>query len=829
MKKHYPVIFVVMACVIFACGCSGISPVTPQQDLTAANAHVQKTNTHLWGLYDVYIDIPTQTATAVLNRDAMFTANVVNFLNGKTSNLGFKINGTPVGTGYVDVDIDVSITHPFPGLSQYDGNDVRGVFMGEGSAVLNYNPELIYAVHGTDQSMLPDPDDNLGGPDGYTRWFNKPEFSGTMPLFSHTQGKLATPGYNESATLNPYKYFADGLGATDDLWSFLKDTDSGQGQFSSGVTNTRNYYLRFPTAKGVKYSYAVLATWKGALPEDHPSNCPEAIAVDLTNSSNLYFVDQDNKGGALKLDIGVWDWDSVVSAGVMEDYKLFIESTVHSAPVPLSLSEMTPTSGGDHYSTYHVEIFPDNITGNSGNELWIIAEQTGFDYTNDFGVTNLADTDPVAAIFRYDLKVSNSLTNHDPVCDLVVNDTMPLHGWDVGVPVHFDASGSTDADGDTLAYEWDFDGDGVYGEAVDDSIDSGTSAMPVHNYKNNYNGQACVRVTDGQGGKSDCCQSIQVVAHQSKNIPLRTGVVASDIAVSHTSGYFLVLYSDNQVWKYSASKWYAQADASLFYTIPYSGMNYIDIDQVDNSVVGGYPSGGSYIRDYSPTGGLLGNYSIWCAGATRDVGTVPGSGNHANNHCWVFGFYPGNYNVSCFFEVFAPSYSNPSNQWVITIFPPYNGYDKYNSEWVKGMEMISNDSFWAVEGLDYYAGLFQVPGEPNIGSAVINYNGAYCGTGVPTDSDDGFNEPLDLTVDSDGRVFVLDELSTSEPRVKVFEPTGEPAASDGSFGNTTNINGDPLRLEGSSYVDPNYGNLMYVLHGSTAPSKVSVFFPSEMP
>jgi hypothetical protein len=764
-----------------------------------------------------------------LNRDAMFTANVVNFLNGKYSNLGFKINDTPIGAGYIDVDIDVSITHPFPGLSQYDGNDVRGVFMGDGSGSLKYNPELMYAVQGVDQTMLPDPDDNLGGPDGYTRWFNKPEFNGTMPLFSYTQGKLATPSYNESATLNPYKYFADGLGVNDDLWTFLKDSDSGHGLFSSGVTNTRNYYLRFPTAKGVKYSYAVLANWKGELPSDHPSNCPEVIAVDLTDQSNLYFVDQTNKGGALKLDIGVWDWDSTISAGVMEDYKLILESTVLNAPVSLSFSQMTPTGGGEHYSTYHVEITPDNITSTSGNELWVIAEQQGFDYTNEFGVTNLADTDPLASFFRYNIKVSNSLTNHDPVCDLVVTDASPIHGWDVGVPVHFDASGSTDVDGDTLSFEWDFDGDGVYAEPVDDSIDSGTSAMPVHNYKTNYNGQACVRVTDSQGGKSDCCKSIQVIAHQSKNISLRTGVVAKDIAVSLNSGFFLVLYTDGQVWKYSASKWYAQADASLLYTISYSGMSFIDLDQQDNSVVGGYPSGGSYILDYSPSGGVLSTYSIWCAGPTRDVGTIPGSGNHANNHSWVFGFYPGNYNYSCFFEVFAPTYANPSNQWIISNFPPYNGYDRFNSDWVMGMEMVSNDTFWAVEANDYYAGLFQVPGEPNLASAVINYNNSYCGTGSPTDTDLGFNNPLDLTVDSNGRVFVLDALSTGEPKVKVFEPTGEPAVSDGSFGNSTSINGVPLRLEGTSFVDANYGNLMYVLHGDAAPSKVSVFFPSEMP
>jgi hypothetical protein len=235
------------------------------------------------------------------------------------------------------------------------------------------------------------------------------------------------------------------------------------------------------------------------------------------------------------------------------------------------------------------------------------------------------------------------------------------------------------------------------------------------------------------------------------------------------------------------------------------------------------------VHEYSPTGTLLGSYSIWCAGPTRDVTTVPGTGNHANNHCWVFGFEPGNYNISCFFEVLAPTYTNPSNQWVITQYPPYNGYNRFDSSWVVGMEMISNDQFWAVETNNLYAGRFQVPGEPNVAGAVINYNGAYCGTGAQTDADNGFNNPLDLTLDAAGRIFVLDKLSTNDPSIKVFQPDGEPAPSVGSFGNTTNISGDPLRIDGTPWTDPNYGNMMFVLSGSTAPSKLSVFFPSEMP
>jgi hypothetical protein len=356
----------------------------------------------------------------------MFTANVVSFINGKPSNLGVHVNKVVPGTGYTDIDVSIDISHPFPGMPHYDGYDVRGVFMGDGSGTLGYNSDLVYAVEGSDQYMLPDPDDGYGGPDGYTRWFNLPEFStGGMALFQYTQGKLASPGFSGTASLNPYKYFTDGLGATGDAPDWLENHPSLNGVFTSGTTNTRNYYLRFPDTKGVKYGYAITANWAGPDPDDHPANAPEAVACTVTDSSNVFYAGPSNKGGKIKLDIGVWDWDSSVnSSGVMEDYIIFIESTVLSAVYQLNTSEMTPTGGSAKYYTYHVEIPADNVNGTDGNEYWVIVEQKGYDYTNDFGVTNLADTDPLAALFRYDLAVSGS-GNTSPVINGITDDIEP--------------------------------------------------------------------------------------------------------------------------------------------------------------------------------------------------------------------------------------------------------------------------------------------------------------------------------------------------------------------------------------------------------------------
>lgn len=388
-------------------GCSsGQNPMSPQNQkevVQKAEAN-QRSQTHLWGLWTVTIDAGEQTVEAVPARNAMFTANVVNFLNSNPANMAFKINKINTETGYTDIDIDVSLRHPFPGMTQYNGYDVRGVFMGDGSGTLAYNSEIQYAVAGTDQTMLPNPVSGAGGPDGYTRWFNYTEFSGPgMPLFLYTQGKAASPSFAGTATLNPYKYYADGLGATDDLWTWISAHGDNFGVFSAGQANTRNYYLRFPTGKGIVYGYAVTANWTA--PDVHPSNAPEAVALSVIDNSDVYYASSSDKGGNLKLDVSVWNWGGQLSVGAMDEYAIKIESTVLSAPYEADGAAMTPTDGGDNWFTYHLEIPADNVTGTYNQSYWVIVEEKNTDYTNSAGVPNLANTDKLAAFFPYHLTV----------------------------------------------------------------------------------------------------------------------------------------------------------------------------------------------------------------------------------------------------------------------------------------------------------------------------------------------------------------------------------------------------------------------------------------
>jgi len=409
-RNFFQLPVLLIAAVLIGCSAGTESPVLPRTD--AKNVNVS--NTHLWGYFDVHIDAESETVTSIQNRTGMFTANVTGFLNSNPLAMTFDILEVIEGADYIDIDINVSINHPFPGLPAYHGYDVRGIFMGEGSGLLSYG-DLAYPIEGIDQCMLDDPDWGAGdpgggGPDGYTRWFNPGEFSeGGMPLFSYTPGKLSTPGYDASANLCPYKYFADGLDMNEDVWDWLMLHDDQDGIFSSGAKNERNYYLRFPTPDpNIVYGYAVIANWEGEGDDYHPSNATEAVAMSVVDHSDVYYVDESNFGGSLKLDMSVFDWGSVISNGVMEDYRLLVDSTVLSNVYEADSGDMTPAGGNDVYSTYSVEIPADAVDGLTGNEFWVIVEYPEYDYDNDFGTENLTGEDPLAAFFRYDLEVSNN-------------------------------------------------------------------------------------------------------------------------------------------------------------------------------------------------------------------------------------------------------------------------------------------------------------------------------------------------------------------------------------------------------------------------------------
>ncbi|HEX9744981.1 MAG TPA: SBBP repeat-containing protein [bacterium] len=418
MSRFNAVTFFTIA-FLFLISCSNSSgPISPDIDapsITGTKTTLSSSgNTVLWGLWDVHINFDTGSIEAVPMRGATFAANVVKFIDSPPSNLILSINGIDQQAEYIDVDVNVGLRHPFAGLDQYIGFDVAGIFMGNGSAS---GPDGL-SVAGIDDQVLMNPD-------GFTRWFNATEFSSAgsqIPLIGYTPGKLGTTGYTPGAILNPYKYFADGLGSTEEAFDFLTTNPSGRGSFTPGTVNTRNYLLRFPTTTGVTFQYAVAAHWEpnandpnppGSL-DDFPisANADEAMVVSVIDQSDLFYIDGSTYGGNVRLQITPSDWSAECST-VADEYEIILYSDVFTSPKNV---DMTPVGNVGDFCTFEAD-FPSEVPASDDkSSCWIRVSQLNADYSNDFGVSNDA-TGPLSSYFLIDIPVSGDLPGSISVID----------------------------------------------------------------------------------------------------------------------------------------------------------------------------------------------------------------------------------------------------------------------------------------------------------------------------------------------------------------------------------------------------------------------------
>ena len=424
MTRFVPIVAPLATAVLLVLGCSGRVSVDPIHVDTApgagssgptAQAH---SNCHmLWGMYQVAIDSRTLDVEIVPTRSACFNANVTMFMQpplAPVNLIRIQIDPTQSDIPNGLFAVDVTLSHPFPGLSQYSGFDVRGIFMAEGGASSSHFNNLYYAT--ADEAQLLNAD-------GWTRWWNPTEFTTFNKIFGYTQGKLAPPGYLATATLNPYKYFCDGLGSEDELYI---DPDT-RGFFSAlpGL-NTRRYLIQFTMDGGkplLLFNYAVDASWEEPDPAGGPdytpddftlsANCQEAYQVSASDAgSTAWYIGPSENGGNLLLDICVYDWQTLENPdGVPGEVSaIWVESPMLlGAPVDV-LPGATVLPDGPTSSIFRVEIADVTPTGLTGQTLMVAVESSSpTDYAPQIdGVTGFAyPAEPLAAYIFWDAPILN--------------------------------------------------------------------------------------------------------------------------------------------------------------------------------------------------------------------------------------------------------------------------------------------------------------------------------------------------------------------------------------------------------------------------------------
>ncbi len=397
-----------------------------------------KNHNIVWGLWDVRIDPLSGAVEIAPLRSAQWTLDMVKFLQppaGPSGGIQIELIDNSEWLSAGRLQLDVSLTHPFPGLPQFTGADVRGVLVTGGHRTSDSDP----AIRFSDSGQL---DAVLANADGYTRWMNPVDFPSDGKVWTFTEGALGI-GEGFDATINPFMYFADGLAPTDSLYGFFGDSDhlANRGQFTSGMINTRLYDLYFPlTGSGgkpeIEFQYAVLASWKqpvdldpGDLPGSFPpdANTYEAFLMNAVDVGTLYYT-PSQAGGDLILNLEIFDWTPYLTeAGTVVDEieRIIVESPQGILPAPftefdssyIGANAMPGTT--DASSVVPIEIANCLPTDVNGQQLLIAVEQTGKTYDNDGFGTNYP-TAPLTAYFLQTLKVSSIIPQQDkPIVDAI--------------------------------------------------------------------------------------------------------------------------------------------------------------------------------------------------------------------------------------------------------------------------------------------------------------------------------------------------------------------------------------------------------------------------
>lgn len=385
MRLNLIVLLTVVAIALIGCSGGGGTPLTPTipgGDTTdfgdMGNLRVGTMpdgGNFLWGLWQGTIDLASSQVELTPLRQVEFHMNMASVLQDFTPGLSYQFKGFDMIEKAVD--IDVTITHPFPN-TDFRGFDVRGIFMGPGNTIISQSdPGIIYpALDGT----------RVLNADGYTRWWNAQEFT-TAGKFGYDDPTVVPGFLIPEATLNPYKYFADCLSNDDPV---VPNVNSGnRGTFSTEGNPpevTRRYKIAFPTDGGYMkflFHYAVDVSWANPVNgtpapkpiEDFPpeANCPEAFHIEVdTTGSTAFYKDETESGGDLQLAIEVFDWqiadDPMGIAGQVES--IWIESeTMFDAYYSNGL---TPVAGSQPNSGIYYITIPDvTPTGLEGQEILI--------------------------------------------------------------------------------------------------------------------------------------------------------------------------------------------------------------------------------------------------------------------------------------------------------------------------------------------------------------------------------------------------------------------------------------------------------------------------
>lgn len=481
----------------------GISPTLPQDptegnERTSAGDEYEGMRIPL-AFYSVTANPDAGTLEYVPLRTAQKHLNAIPLLETATEQLVSLAGPPQFSDGGTILDVDIKLTHPNddPVLTAFD---VHGIFITKGSLSGFGDPDIVVA--GFDETRLMNPD-------GMTRWWNPKEFL-NGGLNGYVPGNLGNviPG-DQAATLNGYKMFAYGLQPDEDLFG-LDEYD--RGMLYAGSECTRHYTISL--ASGLKFNYAVDASWAFPLnvPPDPPGDFPakanaqEPYRILVTEISNNLWHSGEDHGGMATYEVTIWDWQGADTF-----------STVRIDIPQIGLSdELGFFNDYQYYNEYAYQVWMPDLQND--DDLYVLFSVDSDDGTYHPALTGVDK--PLRAYFNHVIEVGNDPSaNIPPLAHAVATTATEIES---GESVSFDASGSLDLDGLITAYEWDFNGDDIYG----DEYDSGDDIYPTKIFDLSGTFVVDVRVTDNNGAEDMLLSTITIDVNNKP--PTAVGAILDD-------------------------------------------------------------------------------------------------------------------------------------------------------------------------------------------------------------------------------------------------------------------------------------------------------------
>lgn len=385
-------------------GCSSDSPVSPDQVSDgdpALSSGIDRTSSGsgrvILGYYDMTVNKSSGEIEIVPLREALWHLNILPFLEPPVlENLSVDFDTLELDLLNNHMIVDLIITHPLPGMSEYSIFDVRGIMMFPGYDIPFSDTNLVFS--GED-------DPHLINADGLTRWWNPKEFPGPL-IFGFREGMLGQPGGPGvfTANINGYKYYADGLYAEASL-DVLSPDDRGVFRTFSSIARRFDVYFGDDQSDFLKLQYAIDAVWTEPytmvdpdVPDDFPveANAPEGYRIEITEMENdLWWLDDAGMGGHLNIHVDVYTWRPDAISRVIFECRDIASYSVEGTVIE--------GSGGGYddpvFSTWSIDIFPDSLTSDGVKDC-LISVETDEDYIQDASTPFFGPLDAKVSLYK---------------------------------------------------------------------------------------------------------------------------------------------------------------------------------------------------------------------------------------------------------------------------------------------------------------------------------------------------------------------------------------------------------------------------------------------